>query len=709
MQNVIIRHLSGSKAGQIEQLTIDEYSEITVGRDQSSSIQFDPNREVQVGRHHARIVQDPSHPDQFIIADLNSRNGTYINKQAVAGSVRLLPGDTIQLGPSGPEFQFDIEPSATLLGFTQSIDQPVPPPVVAPAFQAHKEAGYSGDAPSENPKPIGRKTMELLIANAKGQSRKYMIVGGGVLVTIIAILAGVLIYQTVASRQQEANAGESTPGEKDANKKGDKKADANANTSAATADVEMDAERASWRIEVKPYLVLGSGHPGKAASDFDKPDGVAFTPDGLLLATDAKNRRVQIWNVKTGAHLGEFGHTEFGGEIVDIAVAPDGTVLVTDQTLNLAYAFVPPKPGEVDEKGRVLGPYEYQFKGTRFGEQGFDKLGGITIDSRGRIYVVDAHLNDVRRFNPDYTLDRSWKFDRTRPGGDTYLHGCEGIAIDESANNLYIASEKDAVIEVFDWQTGAYKNKLIGADLGASGEPSGKHVFFGSVEGITIADHHLLAVDESAGHVQIFDLSRSDVANNSLSNYAATLKNRSGGYKGFFGHTPTVNFEDKNNKALQQQVKEGSIIPGQANPPGYFCSPDAIASYADSATGEHYIAIADQCNYRLVVYRWTDIRQSLGGVDAAAASKPNPPPPAVSTADTVAKAVDTPVSKPVVKKPVAPRPAQRIVRSVEYYRKDSAKKIDKDLEKKRNKEKESKKDAEEYGSKGKSSKKSKKQ
>jgi pSer/pThr/pTyr-binding forkhead associated (FHA) protein len=713
MQNVIVRHLSGSKAGQIEQLTLDDYSEITVGRDQSSMIQFDPNKDVQVGRHHAKIVQDPSNPYQFIITDLNSRNGTFVNKQAVASTVRILPGDTVQLGPSGPEFQFDVEPPAlavTLLGYTQPLDEPVPPPAAAPASQAHTETGYSGDASGGNPKPMGRKTMELLIATARSQSRKYMVVGGGVLLTIIAILAGILIYQNVASRQQEASTVESNPGEKDANKKGSKNAGANADPSAGTADVEMDMERSSWRIGVKPYLVLGSGHPGKAASDFDKPDGVAFTPEGLLLATDAKNRRVQIWNVKTGAHLGEFGRSELGGEIVDIAVAPDGTVLVTDQTLNLAYVFVPPKPGEVDEKGKELGPYDYQFKGTRFGEQGFDKLGGIAIDSRGRTYVVDAHLNDVRRFNNDFTPDRSWKFDRTRSGDDTYLHGCEGIAIDEGAGNLYIASEKDAVIEVFDWETGAYKNKLIGADIDASGAPSGKHIFFGSVEGITIADHHLLAVDESAGHVQIFDLSRSDVANNGLAKYAPTLQNRSGGYKGFFGHTPIVNFEDKNNKVLQQQVKDGSIIPGQANPPGYFCSPDSIASYADGATGEYYIAIADQCNYRLVVYRWTDIRQSLSNGDVAAESKPNMPPPAVSTANSVAKVVDTASSKPVVKRAVSPRPAQRVVRSADSSRKDASKKSDKkDAEKQSSKDKDIKEDADKYSSKSKSDKKSKKQ
>ncbi len=692
MQNVIIRHLGGSKAGQIEKLTFDDYGEITVGRDLSSAIQFDPNRDTQVGRHHAKIVQDQSDPDQFIITDLNSRNGTYVNNKAVTGTVRILPGDTVKLGPSGPEFQFDLEPldlPVTFVGYIQPLDEPLPPPAAAPAPQAYTETGYSGDSSGENPRPVGRKTMEMLIADAKSQSRKYMILGGGVLVAIIAILAGVLIYQNVASRQQEARSVESSSEEKDPNKKADVNTDTSAGSSAGTVDVEMDAERSSWRIGVKPYLVLGSGRPGNAAADFDKPDGVAFTPDGLLLATDAKNRRVQIWNVKTGARLGEFGNTALSGEIVDIAVAPDGTVLVTDQALNLAYAFAPPKPGEVDERGKPFGPHDYQFKGTRFGDQGLNKLGGIAIDSRGRTYVVDAALNDVRRFNPDFSPDRGWKFDRTRPGGDTRLHGSEGIAIDESANNLYVASEQDAVIEVFDSETGAYKNKLIGADLDASGAPSGKRIFSGSVEGVTIADSHLLAVNESAGHIQIFDLSRPDVANNDLSKYAPTLPTRSGGYKGFFGHTPIVNFEDKNNLALEQQVKDGSIIPGQANPPGYFCSPNSIASYADSATREHYIVIADQCNYRLVVYRWTDIRQSLGSGAVVATSKPNTPPPAAS--------------KPVVKKPVAPRPARQVVRPVNrYVNEEARKKAAKEAEKQRKKaEKESKKNKE--------SKKSKKQ
>jgi DNA-binding beta-propeller fold protein YncE len=433
--------------------------------------------------------------------------------------------------------------------------------------------------------------------------------------TILAALAtsSFLIFSLSAAPQKKKKAGNSPS---TANPEAAPVKDTNQERQPPPSEpaAKEDPARSAWRIEVEPYAILGSGRPGKGAADFDKPDGVAFTPNGLLLATDAKNRRVQVWDVKTKAHLSEFGHGFFGGEIVDIAVAPTGMALITDQTLNLAYAFAPAKPGTTVEKGKGGDPYDYQFKGTRFGEQGFDKLGGIAIDSRGRIYAVDAHLNEVRRFNADGSADPGWKFEKARATGDTYLHGCEGVAIDEAGGNLYIASEKDAVIQIFDWETGKYKGKLIGATADAAGKPSGQSVFSGSVEGLAIAGNHLFAVDESVGHIQIFDLSNQKVFNTDLAGFDATRGARNGGYMGFFGHAPLVDFEDKNNKALQKQVKDGSIIPGQANPPGYFCSPDSIASYTDKESGEAYIAIADQCNYRLAVYRLSDIDRAVAAV-----------------------------------------------------------------------------------------------
>lgn len=389
-----------------------------------------------------------------------------------------------------------------------------------------------------------------------------------------------------------------------------------AQSAAPPAASARPAPKSPWGLEVAPYAVLGSGRPGKTAADFDKPDGVAFLNNGLLLATDAKNRRIQIWDAQNRTHVGEFGHGIFGGEVVDIAVTPDNKVLVTDQVLNLAYLFDPPAPGAKDEKGRPLGPYDFQFKGTRFGEQGFDKLGGIAVDPKGRIYLVDAHLNEVKRFTPDFKVDPSFHFERARADGSTYLHGCEGIAFDEAQTSLFIASEKDSVVQVFDLESGAYKRKLIGKLLNAD-QPAGTSVFSGAIEGLTIVGNFLLAVDESVGEIQMFDLTKPDTYNSDLALLNAHGKKTSG-YRGFFGHPPLVNFEDKTNTALQQKVKDGAIIPGQANPPGYFCSPDAIASHKDASSGETYIAVADQCNYRIAVYRWSDVNRAISGSALAA-------------------------------------------------------------------------------------------
>ena len=605
MNYIVVEHLSGSKASQVEEFPLSQYTELIVGRDASANVRF-AETDAVVGRQHLKLAQNPADATQFFITDLNSRNGTFLNRQRVIGTAILRPGDVVQCGPNGPEFRFQLEPKTEPLAPSSAPTRPISvPPTMKP--RASMPVSAVPIAPGAEPKTV--------------KTNKPLFVGGGILVGLVVLAAGIFGYRSLTATDTDKTAKKTkgTPQTSAANVAG---GTGIVSPNVAAGEAEKDTERNAWRIDVSPYLALGSGHPGKAASDFDKPDGLAFSPKGLLYATDAKNHRVQVWDVKTGARLGEFGHGVFGGEIVDIAVAPNDTVYITDQSLNLAYTFVPPQPGELDDKGKPLGPYDYHFKGTRFGEQQFKKLGGIAIDSRGRIYVVDAHRNDVRRFNPDNTHDKTFKFEQKRADGDTYLHGCEGVAIDETAGDLFIASEKDAVVEVFDWETGVFKHRLVGASLDATQKPSGKHVFFGAVEGLAFARGHLMAVDERAGHIQLFDLQRPDAFNSDLAAYAAPQPNRPSGYQGFFGHGPIVDFEDKTNVDLQKRVKLGAILPGQANPPGYFCSPDSIASYTDGASGETYIAIADQCNYRLVVYRWSDIGRALGQPITLAEVKP---------------------------------------------------------------------------------------
>ncbi|HEV2669140.1 MAG TPA: FHA domain-containing protein [Blastocatellia bacterium] len=559
MGHIVIRHLSGSKANQENRFPLDGFEEITLGRHPSSSVMFSDETEVIVGRRHARITRNPALTSLFFITDLGSRNGTFVNNQRIFGAVTLNPGDLVQCGIGGPEFRFDVESEPDRL-YTEA--PPRPP-----------------DNPLEQ---VGAADVEAPNVPAKAPARNRSPAVGGVLIGLIAIGAGYVGYRSLRSNNSseavktiltpEKNASpEASPGKYD-----------HAHLSGAAAEAEKDAQRAAWRIEVAPYRTLGSGRPGAEASDFDGPAGLAFSPNGLLFAIDAGNRRIQIWDVKNGSRLTEFGRDVFGGAITGIAIAPDNQILVTDRARGLAYAFTSPAL----VTGQPPGPDDYQFKDVRFGDQGFTNLSGVAIDSKGRAYVVDANAADVLRFDLDGAPDKTWNFEKARVGGDAYLHGCDGIAIDEAGGDLLVASEKDAVVEVFDWESGAYKNRTVGAGKDASGKLSGKRVFFGSIRGMTVAQRRLLAVDESAGHIQVFDLALPNAFNTDLDGYAAPRSIRSDGYQGFFA--------------------------------GHFCSPSSIASHTDRASGETYIAVADQCNHRIVVYRWSDIAKALGIAETTA-------------------------------------------------------------------------------------------
>ena len=110
MQRVVIKHISGSKADQVEEFPADQFKVLTLGRNADQIIRYDPDKDDLVSRKHARISREEDQEDRFSITDVGSSHGTYVNKQRISGTASILPGDVIQLGPGGPEFQFDLEP-----------------------------------------------------------------------------------------------------------------------------------------------------------------------------------------------------------------------------------------------------------------------------------------------------------------------------------------------------------------------------------------------------------------------------------------------------------------------------------------------------------------------------------------------------------------------------------------------------------------------
>lgn len=105
MTNIMFRHISGARVTQVDVVALGAHRELILGRAPSAAVRFDPLLDRDVGRHHARISWTDAAPIIFEIADLRSRNGTYVNGRLITTPMRLNTGDVIQLGKQGPEVE----------------------------------------------------------------------------------------------------------------------------------------------------------------------------------------------------------------------------------------------------------------------------------------------------------------------------------------------------------------------------------------------------------------------------------------------------------------------------------------------------------------------------------------------------------------------------------------------------------------------------
>lgn len=110
MERIIINHQKGSKANITEFFSVADFKDITFGRGRSVKVKYARNRDNLVSRQHARITRDRDNLDQFILIDLKSRNGTFVNKSRISSPYRLHHGDLVQFGSGGPVFAFELDP-----------------------------------------------------------------------------------------------------------------------------------------------------------------------------------------------------------------------------------------------------------------------------------------------------------------------------------------------------------------------------------------------------------------------------------------------------------------------------------------------------------------------------------------------------------------------------------------------------------------------
>ncbi len=122
--------LSGASTGTEYPL---EKTELQLGRDLSNDIVIN---DAEVSRRHARLVLQG---DGYVLEDLGSTNGTFIQGQRLAAPVVLRPGETITIGEQ-VKLKYEVlttDQSATVVvqrRAAEAIPQPIPPsaPVMQP-------------------------------------------------------------------------------------------------------------------------------------------------------------------------------------------------------------------------------------------------------------------------------------------------------------------------------------------------------------------------------------------------------------------------------------------------------------------------------------------------------------------------------------------------------------------------------------------------
>lgn len=95
-----LHHLDGVCAGQT-QVVRKEFA--TIGRHPSADVRFDADRDLDVSGRHAALFREGG---GWVLRDLGSTNGTWVNGERLKGDRVLAPHDVIRFGPQGPQLVF---------------------------------------------------------------------------------------------------------------------------------------------------------------------------------------------------------------------------------------------------------------------------------------------------------------------------------------------------------------------------------------------------------------------------------------------------------------------------------------------------------------------------------------------------------------------------------------------------------------------------
>ena len=177
-------------------------SYIGCGRHPLSDLKFDAEKDLDVSTKHAAVTLQG---DRWMLKDLGSRNGTFVNGRKIDADTPLSDGDRLRFGPQGPEVEFHLVRE----GAEQVITAVKPPPAPAPAPRhaadptLHPTTERRTPAPMPAAKPSATTLLRAQVSQQTARFRALMIVLG----IVVVGAAAVLIWQGKTAQQQVATLG----------------------------------------------------------------------------------------------------------------------------------------------------------------------------------------------------------------------------------------------------------------------------------------------------------------------------------------------------------------------------------------------------------------------------------------------------------------------------------------------------------------------
>jgi RsiW-degrading membrane proteinase PrsW (M82 family) len=187
--NAFLRLVSGNAAafGSESRYALHANKEVVIGRDPSCQVVLDAMIYRMVSRRHAAVRPLSASPDNqftWVICDLNSANGTYLNGQRFYGCQELQPGDRIALGSDGPQFIFEYDLVSQPTTMTKQVT-PLP-----------SAANYQNYTQIKQPDSVSFTQLFPIISTGKDLTRKAYLVPG-----VLTVVFVVLMFATVGRPQ----------------------------------------------------------------------------------------------------------------------------------------------------------------------------------------------------------------------------------------------------------------------------------------------------------------------------------------------------------------------------------------------------------------------------------------------------------------------------------------------------------------------------